>query len=88
MSIQVWSFGLQKLTKMIENHVHIRSTDHFKQVGVRGKMTEMTSIVWMSDLCPLNLIFVSSFSLFIGCGSIFARVLPNMPQASLSGFRL
>ena len=26
--------------KMIENHVHIRSTDHFKQVGVRGKMTD------------------------------------------------
>ena len=30
---------------MIENHVHIRSTDHFKQVGVRGKMTE---IMWMT----------------------------------------
>ena len=29
MSIQVWSIGLHKLTKMIENHVHIRSTDHF-----------------------------------------------------------
>ena len=47
MSIQVWSIGLQKLTKIIENHVHIRSTDHFKQVGVRGKITEMKSIVWM-----------------------------------------
>ena len=32
MSIQVWSIGFQKLTKMNENHVHIRSTDHFKQV--------------------------------------------------------
>ena len=41
MSIQVWSIGLQKLTKMIGNRVHIRSTDHFKQVGVRGKRTEM-----------------------------------------------
>ena len=49
MSIQVWSIGLQKLTKMIEIHVHIRSTDHFKQVGVRGKMTEMKSIVWMTN---------------------------------------
>ena len=39
MFIQVWSIGLQKLTKMIENHVHIRSIDHFKQVGVHGKMT-------------------------------------------------
>ena len=38
MSFQFWSIGLQKLTKMIENHVHIRSTDHFKQVGVRGNI--------------------------------------------------
>ena len=45
MSIQVWSIGLQKFAKMIENHVHIRSTDHFKQVGVHGKMTEMKSTV-------------------------------------------
>ena len=37
MSIQVWSIGLQKLTKMIENHLHIRSTDHFKQVGMRDR---------------------------------------------------
>ena len=49
MFIQVWSIGLQKRTKMIGNHVHIRSTDHFKQVGVRGKMTEMKSIVWMTN---------------------------------------
>ena len=33
MSIQVWSIGLQKLTKMIENHVHIRFTDHFNRLG-------------------------------------------------------
>ena len=50
MSIQAWSIGLQKLTKMIENHVHISSTDHFKQVGVHGKMTEMKSIVWMTSV--------------------------------------
>ena len=37
MSIQFWSIGLKKHTKMIENHVHIRYTDHFKQVGVREK---------------------------------------------------
>ena len=49
MHIQVWSIGLQKLTNMIENHVHMRSTDHFKQVEVRGKMTEMKSIVWMTN---------------------------------------
>ena len=52
MFIQVWSIGLQKLTKMIENHVHIRSTDHFKHVGVHGKMTnEINSVddrcVWL-----------------------------------------
>ena len=45
MSIQVWSIGLQKLAKMIENHVHISSTDHFKHVWVHGKMTEMKSTV-------------------------------------------
>ena len=111
MSIQAWSIGLQKLTKVIENHVHISSTDHFEQVGVHGKMTEMKSIVWMTsvfccafaylshrsvkfwnclmaDLCPLNSIFVSSLFLFVGCGSIFARMLPNMSQASLNRFRL
>ena len=49
MFIQVWSIGLQILTKMIGNHVHFRSTDHFKQVGVHGKMTEMKSIVWMTN---------------------------------------
>ena len=52
MFIQVWSIGLQKLTKMIENHVHIRSTDHFKQEGVHGKKTnEINSVddrcVWL-----------------------------------------
>ena len=49
MFIQVWSIGLQQRTKMIGNYVHIRSTDHFKQVGVRGKMKEMKSIVWMAN---------------------------------------
>ena len=49
MFIQVWSIGLKKLTKMIGNHVHIRSTDYFQQVGVHGKMTEMKSIVWMTN---------------------------------------
>ena len=52
MFIQVWSIGLNKLTKMIENHVYIRSTDHFKQVGVHGKMTnEIKSVdgryIWL-----------------------------------------
>ena len=52
MFIKVWSIGLQKLTKTIENHVHIRSTDNFKQVGVHGKMTnEINSVddrcVWL-----------------------------------------
>ena len=106
MSIQVWSIGLQKLTKMTENNVHIRSTDHFKQVGVSGKMTEMKPIVWMTTVfgcapaqpsphqsvkfwnCPLELIFVNSFSLFVGCGSISTRALPNMSWTRLSVFRL
>ena len=49
MSIQVWRIGLQKRTKMIENHVHIRYTDHFKQVGVRGNITEMKSVNSVDD---------------------------------------
>ena len=52
MFIQVWSIGLLKLTKMIDNHAHIRSIYHFKQVGVHGKMTnEINSVddqcVWL-----------------------------------------
>ena len=38
MIIHVWSIGLQKFTKMIENHVHIRSTDHSNRL-----------VVWMTD---------------------------------------
>ena len=37
MSSKVGSIGFSKHKKMIEYHVHIRSTDHFKQVGVRQK---------------------------------------------------
>ena len=32
-----WSIGLSKHEKGIEYHVHMRSTDHFKQIGVREK---------------------------------------------------
>ena len=49
MTSKVWSIGIQKHTKMIRHHVHIRSTDQFNQVGVHEKkMTEMRSIVWMA----------------------------------------
>ena len=37
MPIQVWSIGLQKLAKMIENHVLIRSTDHLNRLGCAEK---------------------------------------------------
>ena len=37
MSSKVWSIGIQKHTKMIQHHVHIRSTDQFNQVGVPEK---------------------------------------------------
>ena len=49
MSSKVWNIGIPKDTKMIQHHVHIRSTDQFNQVGVHEKkMTEMRSIVWMT----------------------------------------
>ena len=34
---QVWSIWIQKHTKIIQHHVHIRSTDLFNQVGVHDK---------------------------------------------------
>ena len=37
MSSQVGSFGLSKHEKMVIHHVHVRSTDQFKQVGVPEK---------------------------------------------------
>ena len=49
MSSKVWGIRLSKHEKMIKYHVHIRSKDQFKQVGVREKMTEMKSKVWNID---------------------------------------
>ena len=49
MSSKVWSVGFSKHEKIIEYNVHIRSKDHFKQIGVREKMTEMRSKVWNID---------------------------------------
>ena len=43
-------------TKMIENHVHISSTDHFKHVGVREK-NDRNEINSVDD--PLRLIVYS-----------------------------
>ena len=40
---------------MIEYYVHIRSTDHFKQIGVRKKMTEIRSKLWNIDTNMLSL---------------------------------
>ena len=40
---------------MIEYHVHIRSTDQFKQVGVREKMTVMRLIVGGSPYLTMDL---------------------------------
>ena len=48
---------------MIENHVHIRSTDRFKQVGVHGKMTN--EINGVDDRCVWLCIRVT-FSSSIG----------------------
>ena len=46
MSSKVSSIGIQKHTKMIQHHVHIRSVQSGR--GARKKMTEMRSIVWMT----------------------------------------
>ena len=53
MSSKVCSIGIQKHTKMIQHHVHIRSTDQFNQVGVHEKndRNEINSIddhrIWL-----------------------------------------
>ena len=53
MSSKVWSIGIQKHTKMIQHHVHIRSTGQFNQVGVHEKndRNEINSVddhrVWL-----------------------------------------
>ena len=67
MSSKVWSIGIQKHTKMIQHHVHIRSTGQFNQVGVHEKMTEMRSIVLMT------IAFGCSFAypLFSTIGKVF-----------------
>ena len=44
MSSKVWSIGFSKHEKMIEYHVHIRSTDHFKQIGVRERKNDRKEI--------------------------------------------
>ena len=46
---KVWSIGLSKHEQVIEYHVHIRSTDPFKQIGMREKMTEMRSKILNID---------------------------------------
>ena len=58
MSIQVRGIGLQKQTKMIENHVHISYTDHFKKVGVREK-NDRNEINSMDDHCVRSCIRVT-----------------------------
>ena len=64
MSIQVWSIGIQKLTKMTKNRVHIRSTDHFKQVGAwRNDRNEINN---MDDHC----VWLHSRNLFIDRSSL------------------
>ena len=64
MFIQVWSNGLHKLPKVMENHVHIRSTDHFKQVGVRGK-NDRNGFNNVDDQC-VSLCVHTTFSSSIG----------------------
>ena len=53
MSSKVWNIKIQKHTKMIQHHVHIRSTDQFNQVGMHGEndRNEINSVgdhrVWL-----------------------------------------
>ena len=61
MSSKVWSFRIQKHTKMIQHHVHIRSTDQFNQVGVHER-NDRTDINSVDDHCVWLYIRVNFFS--------------------------
>ena len=59
---------------MIEFHVHIRSTDQFKQIGVHEKMTEILFIkdkinVIIPNFCPS--VYLCTQSSTDNCLSIF-----------------
>ena len=55
MSRKVWSIGFSKHEKMIEYHVHITSTDHFKQIGVHEKndRKEIISVIFFHAPQPV-----------------------------------
>ena len=71
MSSKVWSIGIQKYTKMIQDHVYIRSTDQFNQVGVHEKndRNEINSVddhhCWVVH--SRNLLFIDWKSFWITC---------------------
>ena len=55
MSSKVWRIGLSKHEKIIEYHVQIRSTNQFKQIGVREKEWQ----IWDQKFGILTLISLS-----------------------------
>ena len=69
MSSKVWSIGIQKHTKMIQHHVHVRSAYQFNQVGVHQKMTELRSIMWITIVfgCAFALPFPHRLDKFMDC---------------------
>ena len=60
MSSKVWSIGIQKRTKMIQHHVHIRSTDQFNRVGVHKKIDRNE----INSVDDLRVIFLSIGKVF------------------------
>ena len=65
-------FGLSKHEKMVEYHVHVRSTDQFKHVGVREKndRNEINSVGSPHLTFDLrkHLPITSGFSFLFCCG--------------------
>ena len=49
MSSSLGYLGYKNITELIENYIHITFTNYIKQVGVHEKMTEMRSVVWMTN---------------------------------------
>ena len=69
MTSKVWSIRIQKYTKMIQHHVHIRSTDQFNHVGVHEKKNDRNEINSVDDHCVwffICVIFLSSVGKILG----------------------
>ena len=76
MSSKVWSIGMQKHTKMIQGHVHIRSKDQFNQVGVHMfQHIHILSYIHTILVTPMILLYIFHQAFSGSLGSHFCILL-------------